>query len=1329
MAGRIRAVSPTGAGLPTSTNPYVKELTPAGGVYWINPSDPGYGYIVDPYANPGAVAYPLDYINWLLRPSPPTAAEVNASSAGDARLIGGMALSGKIGLLYGQRWIAPSVFFGPRTYLNTQTIAIGYGLSHGPCDSLLDARFRNGRTLALNLASGKYHQTFYPGSLTPAAADPVFAAAAGESTVTFERYPGLCYVSAYAEWDDGLSAWVDLGEPFPIPEFLLKGRQVRNYQTGLDAWTDNPSYCLADYITSKQYGRGANVNVSSVINVAGECDTLVLNSATGQNVKRHTLNLFLIRPANHKSHIDAMRAHFRCTVIERGGEFVFLYDKDKAPSILLDPTNCIPVSLERLGGSGIPNQVSVTIPNSSNSDDPLPMYARTSGVEAGTEIVKPADYVLDGASDEFHGASEAYYLLNTRLNNLRVVLRSPHPDAGRLEPLDVVQYSTNEFGMTNFLLRVLRNTRSADGASHLLETVGHDPAVYNFQARAIETYPLPSIPAVQPSFSSMMLTNPATAVQTEPDGSLPDLSKAFGNVVVLNKSSADVTSGATFGAAVATGCTGTVNTAANVPVAGKPIGYYQVTAMTADTATLDIPVTYGSATITLRFNLTKVRAGSGYTLIPRRNGVVLNHTSLITKTSTGVWDGDVRSVESYTSGMFVSFVPNNGSVAPVFVGFNTDPLTVADWTRIDYAWHCSSDGNAYSSESGALVGYGPYTAATKLLLTYDGVMVRWYKDGVLMRSTARPVGLPLFLDVCMQAWLVGTPTVTNLNFGPMGGAGASQWTPILAGPMVQDGPSSFHKASTAAAAWDAGVSSAESYDRGAYVSFKSVDNPAADIHITVGLDTTAQTDPNNMDYAWILAKPLFGGVAIIIENGAQPLNTSYAIGDEFAISYDGSVVRYYKNGVVVRSIGRAVGSPLKLVIGSNDPATRTQISGVTFGSMGPQGAPATAAIAEKNSLAGLGGNLLIAASSKLMVDMAAGAATITVKDNVLANGDRIVLRKVVAGAAQTEFMAVTSVASGAGPYTYNVTRNLSGAGAFAWTTDDPVTSLGQTGTFFIDAYSLAGLKSSSEVGPTMVGNVRNSATYNDWTPRWAIGNLNGLYGYASNIFGVALGVPTGAWVKVDPTNGVRIGFNATTKVQIDASGNATFTGGITADNGSIGGWTIGAVELVGSGNAAIRAGQSGYDSGSGFYLGITGGGTKFSIGSSGGNKLTWDGANLTLKGDLEIGSGVRLYNNGVLCGSIALISGNPVFQSSAGNGGYVYCSSGNVVEVGGQLGSGFQFNVSGGYANALHYRVNGTQVVGAQGAAVADASATVASVQAQLNALLARLRTHGLIAP
>jgi hypothetical protein len=55
-------------------------------------------------------------------------------------------------------------------------------------------------------------------------------------------------------------------------------------------------------------------------------------------------------------------------------------------------------------------------------------------------------------------------------------------------------------------------------------------------------------------------------------------------------------------------------------------------------------------------------------------------------------------------------------------------------------------------------------------------------------------------------------------------------------------------------------------------------------------------------------------------------------------------------------------------------------------------------------------------------------------------------------------------------------------------------------------------------------------------------------------------------------------------------------------------------------------------------------------------------------------------------------------------------------------------NINGG---TVSLQMQGTKVLGPQGAAVADAVATVASVQTQLNLLLARVRAatgHGLIA-
>jgi hypothetical protein len=79
-----------------------------------------------------------------------------------------------------------------------------------------------------------------------------------------------------------------------------------------------------------------------------------------------------------------------------------------------------------------------------------------------------------------------------------------------------------------------------------------------------------------------------------------------------------------------------------------------------------------------------------------------------------------------------------------------------------------------------------------------------------------------------------------------------------------------------------------------------------------------------------------------------------------------------------------------------------------------------------------------------------------------------------------------------------------------------------SGPGFIDLYSMSGLKSTGETGPTIVGNVRVDNTYNNWAPRWAIGNLAGLYQQgAANTYGVAFGDSKAVWMIMDSTYGFR----------------------------------------------------------------------------------------------------------------------------------------------------------------------------------------------------------------
>ena len=194
----------------------------------------------------------------------------------------------------------------------------------------------------------------------------------------------------------------------------------------------------------------------------------------------------------------------------------------------------------------------------------------------------------------------------------------------------------------------------------------------------------------------------------------------------------------------------------------------------------------------------------------------------------------------------------------------------------------------------------------------------------------------------------------------------------------------------------------------------------------------------------------------------------------------------------------------------------------------------------QETIATIGGRAIISSNSSLLIaPLAAAATTIDVKHNGLASGDRIYLETI----GQVEWIAITSGATSiTGGYRYSVTRDLDGTGANDWDAGATVVNTGTTGSGFIDMYSIRSIKSATQAGPTIVGNIRNSSTYNDFNEQWAIGNLKGLYGYGANTMGVAFGKYDGltAFITIDNTNGYRTWAAGPVVVQqIDNSGTIT----------------------------------------------------------------------------------------------------------------------------------------------------------------------------------------------
>jgi hypothetical protein len=181
-------------------------------------------------------------------------------------------------------------------------------------------------------------------------------------------------------------------------------------------------------------------------------------------------------------------------------------------------------------------------------------------------------------------------------------------------------------------------------------------------------------------------------------------------------------------------------------------------------------------------------------------------------------------------------------------------------------------------------------------------------------------------------------------------------------------------------------------------------------------------------------------------------------------------------------------------------------------------------------------------------------------------------------------------------YGYRLTRDRDGSGSNQWYAGDALLNTGTTGNGYIDLFSNTGVLSGN--GPTIIGNVRTSATYNAIAARWAIGNLKSIYGYsASDVYGAAFGDPSATNITIDATNGLRIRNGTTDKLTADTSGNLSLVG-----------------DFAMSTSGVFRAGATAINTGTGWWLDYNAGTPRFRVGNPSGAKLQWDGSALTAAG-------------------------------------------------------------------------------------------------------------------
>ena len=143
-----------------------------------------------------------------------------------------------------------------------------------------------------------------------------------------------------------------------------------------------------------------------------------------------------------------------------------------------------------------------------------------------------------------------------------------------------------------------------------------------------------------------------------------------------------------------------------------------------------------------------------------------------TMTYTGGYnwaDGAYSSTRGYASNFTLQWkvTPKAGSSdAPsVTGGITTDVASVAYpvWTKIPYGL-LGQQGGIQITEGDAQVGnYGSFSASSVFKITYDGVKIRYYVDGIMLREVARAANGSLFYPAF---GLQLTATVSEILFVP-----------------------------------------------------------------------------------------------------------------------------------------------------------------------------------------------------------------------------------------------------------------------------------------------------------------------------------------------------------------------------------------------------------------------------------------------------------------------------------------------------------------------------------------------------------------------------------
>ena len=198
------------------------------------------------------------------------------------------------------------------------------------------------------------------------------------------------------------------------------------------------------------------------------------------------------------------------------------------------------------------------------------------------------------------------------------------------------------------------------------------------------------------------------------------------------------------------------------------------------------------------------------------------------------------------------------------------------------------------------------------------------------------------------------------------------------------------------------------------------------------------------------------------------------------------------------------------------------------------------------------GGLLTGLGNEVAAPATSGATTMQFRHNNFSDGHVVLLQR----PGEIEYIRINSEASGDGPYTYNVIRNLQGTGGKSWSEGDGAFSEGVAGTGWIEQYAINAVTTGASItGPGMVFMRRTGSGLSSKDYRAAVGYLEGYYGQGSDTWGIGAGVRSGRHF-LSTESGIFLRDNNTDLLRADENGlfvdaTGTFSGTLSFQNGEI----------------------------------------------------------------------------------------------------------------------------------------------------------------------------------